>query len=59
MAKRENSKLYAVEVQKGPIDMNAQYSNDFRREPECTMYDMENLRLRQDKSTLTLHTPKH
>jgi hypothetical protein len=58
MAKRETSRPYAVEVQKGPISMDEQYSNNFRREPECMMRDMENLRMRQEKSTLTLHTPK-
>lgn len=58
MAKRENSKPYAVEVQKGPVSMDEQYSNNFRIEPECMMHDMENLKMRQEKSTLTLHTPK-
>jgi len=58
MSKRENSKPYSVEVQKGPISMDEQYSNNFRREPECMMRDMENLKMRQEKSTLTLHTPK-
>ena len=58
MPKRENSKPYAVEVQKGPIRMDEQYSNNFRREPESMMRDMENLKMRQEKSTLTLHTPK-
>lgn len=58
MAKRENSKSYSVEVQKGPISMDEQYTEKFRREPEHTMRDMENLRMRQDKMTLTLHVPK-
>lgn len=58
MSKREHSKPHAVEVQKGPISMDEQYSNNFRREPECTMRDLENNRMRQDKMTLTLHTPK-
>lgn len=58
MAKRENSKYNAVEVQKGPISMDEQYSNNFRRQPESMMRDMENLKMRQEKSTLTLHTPK-
>jgi hypothetical protein len=59
MPKRENSKSYAVEVQKGPISMDEQYSNNFRRQPECTMRDIENNMMRQEKMTLTLHTPKH
>ena len=58
MAKREDSKRYAVEVQKGPISMDEQYSLNFRREPESMNRDMENYKMRQDKSTLTLHTPK-
>ena len=58
MAKRENSKPYSIEVQKGPVRMDEQYSEKFRREPEHTMRDMENLRMRQEKMTLTLHTPE-
>lgn len=58
MSKRENSKSYSVEVQKGPVRMDEQYSNNFRREPECTMRDIENNSMRQEKMTLTLHTPK-
>jgi hypothetical protein len=56
MAKKERS--HSVPVQKGPISMEDQYTYKFRREPECTMQDLENMRLRQDKMTLTLHTPK-
>lgn len=59
MAKKEsNSRSYSVEVQKGPIRMDEQYSNQLRREPECTMRDIENNMMRQDMKTLTLHTPK-
>lgn len=58
MPRKEDSKPYAVEVQKGPIRMDAQYTEKFCREPEHTMHDMEELRMRQDKMTLTLHTPK-
>lgn len=58
MAKRENSKPYAVEVQKGAIRMDEQYCGHLRREPEFTMRDIENNAMRQDKMTLTLHTPK-
>jgi len=58
MPKRENSKFNKVEVQKGPVRMEDQYSSKFCREPERTMQDMENIRLRQDKMTMTLHTPK-
>jgi hypothetical protein len=58
MAKRDSHKQNGVEVQRGPISMKDQYSLNFYREPENTMRDMENLRMRQEKSTLTLHTPK-
>ncbi len=58
MSKREDNRRYAVEVQKGPVSVDEQYSLNFRREPDSTMRDMENLRMRQDKMTLTLHTPK-
>ncbi len=58
MSKRESSKPYSIEVQKGPVRMDEQYSLNFRREPESTMRDMDNLKMRQEKMTLTLHTPK-
>jgi len=59
MAKKEShSKPYSIEVQKGPVRMDEQYSNNFRREPEYTMRDIEDNRMRHDKMTLTLHTPK-
>lgn len=58
MAKRENSKSHAVEVQKGSIRMDEQYSEQLRREPEHTTRDMEHLKMRQEKMTLTMHTPK-
>lgn len=47
-----------IEIQKGPVSMDEQYSNNFRREPEHTMRDLEDNKMRQDKMTLTLHTPK-
>ena len=58
MAKREHIKPYGIEVQKGPISMDEQYNGNFQREPQMTMRDIENNRMRQDKMTLTLHTPK-
>lgn len=58
MAKHENTKQNRVEVQKGPISMDEQYSNNFRRQPECTIRDIENNTMRQEKMTLTLHKPK-
>jgi len=62
MAKKERheprERRSSVEVQKGPISMDEQYSNNFRREPECIMRDIENNAMRHDKMTLTLHVPK-
>lgn len=60
MAKRDDSRSHErnrVEVQKGPISMHEQYSGKFRQEPEFTLRDIENNRMRQDAKTLTLHTP--
>jgi hypothetical protein len=54
MAKKERSH---VEVQKGPIRMDEQYTQKFYREPEHTLQDLEHNRMRQDKMTLTFHTP--
>ena len=58
MSKKEKSLPYSIEVQKGRVSVDEQYSNNFRREPENTMRDIENNMLRQDKMRLTLHTPK-
>jgi len=58
VAKRDSGKPYSVEVQKGPVRMDEQYSNNFRREPEHTMRDIENNVMRREKMTLTLHVPK-
>ena len=58
MSRKDFSKPYHVEIQKGPIRMDEQYTYRFHREPDHTMQDMENLRMRQDKMTLTLHEPK-
>ena len=59
MPKKEHrERRESVEVQKGPISMEEQYSLNFRRQPESTMRDLENNAMRHDKMTLTLHTPK-
>jgi hypothetical protein len=55
----KTSKPSKVEIQKGPIRMEEQYTEKFCRGSERTTRDMENLRMRQDKMTMTLHTPKH
>jgi hypothetical protein len=54
MAKKEY-----IEVQKGPISVeDANYSLAYRREPECTMEDLQNNQMRREKMNLTLHEPK-
>ncbi len=47
-----------IEEQRGPINMDAQYTQKFHREPEHTFEDLRNNQMRQDKMTLTLHEPK-
>ena len=47
-----------IAEQKGPINMNAQYTQKFHIEPEHTMEDLRNNQMRQDKMTMTLHEPK-
>jgi len=58
MPKKERSMPYSIEVQKGPISMDEQYSAQLKRQPDCMLRDIENNRMRQEKMTLTLHTPK-
>jgi hypothetical protein len=58
MPKKDSPRSHAVEVQKGPISMDEQYSGKLRREPEFTLRDIEDNRMRQEKMTLTLHVPK-
>ncbi len=47
-----------IEIQKGPISMEDQYSLAFPREPERTREDMQNLSDRRSGMTLTKHEPK-
>jgi hypothetical protein len=49
-----------IEIQKGPISMDEQYSLAFSREPhaERTREDMRNLEDRRAGMTLTKHEPK-
>ena len=47
-----------IEIQKGPISMDEQYSLAFTREPERTREDMQNLQDRRAGMTLTKHEPK-
>jgi hypothetical protein len=47
-----------VPIQKGPINMDEQYSMAFPREPDRTREDMQNLADRRAGMTLTKHEPK-
>jgi len=47
-----------IEIQKGPISMDEQYSMAFPREPQRTREDMQNLEDRRLGMTLTKHEPK-
>lgn len=47
-----------VEIQRGPVSMDEQYSLAFPREPERTREDMQNLADRRAGMTLTKHEPK-
>ena len=60
MAKSSSSKDRPgrIEIQKGPISMDEQYSLAFPREPERTREDMQNLSDRRAGMTLTKHEPK-
>lgn len=55
MAKSEKR---SVPVQKGRINLEEQFSGKFRREPEMTRRDMENMALRRSGMTLTKHEPR-
>jgi hypothetical protein len=47
-----------IEIQKGPISMDEQYSLAFTREPQRTREDKQNLEDRRSGMTLTKHEPK-
>ncbi len=53
-----NDRPGGVEIQKGRISMDDQYSMAFPREPEMTRQDMQNLEDRRAGMTLTKHEPK-
>jgi hypothetical protein len=56
MSKKTRSEK--VEIQRGPIDMNDQYTYRFKREPENTLQDIKHNIDRRSGQTLTLHEPK-
>lgn len=47
-----------IEIQRGPISMDEQYSMAFPKEHEVTRMDIENMQMRRDGMTLTKHEPK-
>lgn len=47
-----------IEIQKGPVSMEEQYSMAFPREPQRTREDMQHLADRRAGMTLTKHEPK-
>jgi len=47
-----------IEIQRGPISMDEQYSMAFPREPERYLEDMRHLDERRAGMTLTKHEPK-
>ena len=53
-----NDRPGRIEIQKGPVSMDEQYSLAFPREPERTREDMQNLEGRRAGMTLTKHEPK-
>jgi|GEM_PF-1531701 len=58
MPKKERSRSYCVEIQKGPISMDESNSNMLRRERGHVPKELDNNRMRQEKMTLTIHVPK-
>jgi len=47
-----------VQVQKGPISLKEQYTQNFMGRPQCMMEDLERADLRRSGQTLTFHEPK-
>lgn len=58
MKKSNSDRPAGIEIQRGKIDMNAQYNAGFEREPEMTRRDMDNMVMRRSGMTLTKHEPK-
>lgn len=58
MAKSSRERPTKVEIQKGPVSMEEQYTQHFMGRPQCIMEDISNADLRRSGKTLTLHEPK-
>lgn len=55
---RPKENKHDLAVQKGPINIDAQYNAGSEREPEMTMCDINNMAMRRDGMTMTKHEPK-
>ncbi len=58
MAKSSRDKPTKVEVQKGPIRMEEQFTQGFMGRPQCIMEDIAKGDLRRWGQTMDLHEPK-
>ena len=58
MAKVNKDRPGRIEIQKGPVSMDEQYSMAFPREPQRTQEGMRHLSERRAGMTLTKHEPK-
>ena len=58
MAKASREKPTKVEIQRGPIRMEEQYTSKFKSEFQRVVDDADDRALRRSGQTLTLHEPK-
>lgn len=58
MSKSYKDRPSKVQVQKGPIEMDAQYTYKFMGKPEKIMEDLRNDEMRRSGHTMTFHEPK-
>lgn len=58
MAKASREKPTKVEIQKGPINLDEQFTQKFMGRVQCTIEDLHHADMRRSKQTLTLHEPK-
>lgn len=58
MGKTYREKPSKVEVQKGPISMEEQYTYKYAGRPQVIMEDIKNAEMRREQGRLTLHEPK-
>jgi len=58
MAKSSKERHMPVEVQRGPIRMDQQYTYKFTREPEKVMRDIQESQMRRYGQTMEFQQPK-